>query len=147
MEKVTTILDKKQTHFNKISPDCSVSHALFRMSTENTEYLIVLNEDEKFLGLLTEHDIARKTLVAYRPIEEICVKEIMNTRIPFADVNNTVEHCMRLMKQYNTRYLPVFEGFNFRGIISSDDILEEAVYNRAGIFDEVAEETMGYAVM
>ena len=71
----------------------------------------------------------------------------MNTRIPFADVNNTVEHCMRLMKQYNTRYLPVFEGFNFRGIISSDDILEEAVYNRAGIFDEVAEETMGYAVM
>jgi CBS domain-containing protein len=137
MEKVTTILDKKQTHFNKISPECSVGHALFRMNTENTEYLTVLNEDEKFMGLLTEHDIARKTLFSNRSIEEILVKEIMNTRIPFADVNDTVEHCMRIMKRYNTRFLPVFEGFNFCGIISNEDILEEAVYNGAGIFDNV----------
>jgi CBS domain-containing protein len=137
MEKVTTILAKKQAHFNKISPECSVGHALFRMNTENTEYLAVLNDDEKFLGLLTEHDIARKTLFTNRSTEEICVKEIMNTRMPFADVDDTVEHCMRLMKRYNTRYLPVFEGFNFRGVISNEDILEEAVYNRTSIFDDV----------
>ena len=137
MEKVTTILAKKQAHFNNISPDCSVGHALFRMSTEDTEYLSVLNDDEKFMGLLTEHDIARKTLFTSRSIEEIRVKEIMDTRIPFADVDDTVEHCMRLMKRYNTRYLPVFEGFNFRGVISNEDILEEAVYNGADIFDNV----------
>ncbi len=137
MEKVTMILDKKQAHFNNISPECTIGHALFRMSTENTEYLTVLNDDEKFMGLLTEHDIARKTLFTNRSTEEICVKEIMNTRIPFADVDDTVEHCMRLMKRYNTRYLPVFEGFNFRGVISNEDILEEAVYNRTSIFDDV----------
>jgi CBS domain-containing protein len=138
MEKIAAILDRRQIHFNKISPDCSVSHALFRMSTENTEYLIVLNEDEKFLGLLTEHAIARKTLFASRPIEEISVKEIMNTSVPYSDVNDSIEQCMRLMKRYNTRYLPVFEGAAFCGIISADDILEEAVYNRFGIFGEVA---------
>jgi len=140
MEKVTTILDRKQTHFNKISPDCSISEALYRMSSQkNMEYLIVVDNDENFLGLLTEHDVARKTLLTRLPIENTSVQEIMNTRLPFADVEDTVEHCMRLMKRYNTRYLPVFEGFNFRGIISNEDILEEAVYNRAGIFDEVAE--------
>jgi CBS domain-containing protein len=138
MEKITAILDRKQTHFNKISPACSISHAAFRMSAENTEYLIVLDEDEKFMGLLTEHAIARKTIFTNRTIEEISVKEIMNTSVPYTDVNDTIEHCMRLMKRYNTRYLPVFEGFSFRGIISSDDILEEAVYSRTGIFDEVA---------
>ncbi len=142
MEKITTILDKKQTHFNRISPECSVSHALSRMSTENTEYLIVLDEDEKFLGLLTEHDIARKTIFSNQPIDELCVREMMNTKIPFADVDDTVEHCMRLMKRHNTRYLPVFEGFGFRGIVSSDDILEEAVSNRNGIFDEKEEGIM-----
>ena len=142
MEKITTILDKKQTHFNRISPDCSVGHALLRMSTENTEYLIVLDEDEKFLGLLTEHDIARKTIFTNRQIDDISVKEIMNTKIPFADVNDSVEHCMRLMKRHNTRYLPVFEGFGFRGVVSGDDILEEAVSNRAGIFDEEEEEAI-----
>lgn len=141
MEKVTTILDKKQTHFNKISPECSISEALYRMSSQkNMEYLIVVNDDEKFLGLLTEHDITRKTLLTRLPVEITTVQEIMNTRLPFADVEDTVEHCMRLMKQYNTRYLPVFDGFRFHGIISGDDILEEAVYNRAGIFDEVGED-------
>jgi CBS domain-containing protein len=140
MEKVTAILDKKQTHFNKISPDCSISEALYRMSGQkNMEYLIVVDDDEKFLGLLTEHDVARKTLLSRLPIENTSVQSIMNTRLPFADVEDTVEHCMRLMKRYNTRYLPVFDGFRFRGIISGDDILEEAVYSRAGIFDEVEE--------
>ena len=138
MEKIATMLDRKQTYFNKISPDCSISHALFRMSTENTEYLIVLDEREKFLGLLTEHAIARKKLFTDRPVEGISVREMMNTSVPYADVNDTIEHCMLLMKRYNTRYLPVFEGNRFRGIISGDDILEEAVYSRAVIFDEVA---------
>jgi CBS domain-containing protein len=140
MEKVTAILDRKQTHFNKISPECSISDALHRMSSQDMEYLIVVDEDEKFMGLLTEHDIAKKTIFINQPLEGISVKEVINTRIPFADVNDTVEHCMRLMKQYNTRYLPVFEEFGFRGIISGDDILEEAVYKRAGIFDEVGQE-------
>jgi CBS domain-containing protein len=139
MEKVTAILDRKQTHFNKISPECSISEALYRMSNQNMEYLIVVNDDEKFLGLLTEHDITRKTILTRLSGEHTSVLEIMNNRLPFADVEDTVEHCMRLMKQYNTRYLPVFEGFRFRGIISGDDILEEAVYNRAGIFDEAEE--------
>jgi CBS domain-containing protein len=141
MEKVTTILDRKQTHFNRISPLCSISDALSRMSSQNMEYLIVVNEEDNFLGLLTEHDIARKTIFAKKPIDKMNVKEVMNTRVPFADVNDTVEHCMRLMKQYNTRYLPVFEGFGFRGIVSSDDILEEAVHNRAGIFDEAEQDS------
>ena len=137
MEKITTILDRKQTHFNKISPDCTISDALYRMSSQNMEYLIVLNDDEKFLGLITEHDITRKTIFSRLPIEDTHVQEIMNTRFPFADVEDTVEHCMRLMKRFNTRYLPVFDGFRFRGIISGDDILEEAVFHGAEIFDEV----------
>jgi hypothetical protein len=35
------------------------------------------------------------------------------------------------------RYLPVFEIHSFRGIVSSEDILEEAVNNRMEIFDSV----------
>src|SRR4030095_16306705 len=122
---------------NNISPDCSVAHALFRMSTENTEYLIVLDENRKFLGLLTEHTIARRTIFNNRPTEDISVREMMNSSVTYTNLNDTIEHCMRLMKRYNTRYLPVFEGSHFRGIISGDDILEEAVSNRVGIFDEV----------
>lgn len=136
MENVTTILARKQAHFNKISPNCSVSDALCRMSCQHTEYLIVLDDDENFLGLLTEHEIATKTIFTNHSIAKTKVNEIMNTNWPVADAGDTVEGCMRLMRRFNVRYLPIFENLNFLGVISTDDILEEAVSNRAGIFDK-----------
>jgi len=140
MEKVTTILDKKQSHFNKISPASSLSEAFGRMSNQNMEYLSVIDDDERFLGLLTEHDIARKTFNNNQSPDEINVKEIMNTKIPFANIDDSIEYCILLMKQYHIHYLPVFESFSFRGIISSDDLLEKAIQSREGIFDRQDEE-------
>lgn len=136
MEKVVTILAGKQPHFKKISPACSISDALCRMSSQNTDYLIVMDEDEKFLGLLTEHDVATKTLFAGRPLAKTKVKEMMNTRLPVADAEDTVEQCMRKMQRHHVRYLPVFNDLNFLGIVSTDDILREAVSHRMEIFDE-----------
>jgi CBS domain-containing protein len=135
MEKVTEILSRKQLHFKKISPACSISDALCRMSSQHTDYLIVMDDNEKFMGLLTEHDIASKSIFANQPLGKIRVKEVMDTRLPIADVDDTVEECMKLMKRHHVRYLPVFDNLSFRGIVSTDDILEEAVSHRAVIFD------------
>lgn len=136
MEKVTEILSRKQHHFHKVSPGCSVSEALCRMSSQNTDYLIVLDDNENFLGLLTEHDIARRTIFGNKSFTTMEVSEIMNTRFPVADADDTVEQCMRAMKRYNVRYLPVFDNHSFLGIISTDDIVREAVSVRGNIFDE-----------
>ena len=135
MENVTVLLSKKQSHFNKISPDSSISDALCRMSCQNTDYLIVMDDDEKFLGLLTEHEIATKTVFNNNPIASTKVDQMMSTNWPVADSDNTVEDCMRLMRRYNVRYVPVFKNLNFLGVVSSDDILQEAVNHRAKIFD------------
>ena len=135
MENVTVLLSKKQSHFNKISPNSSISDALCRMSCQNIDYLIVIDDDEKFLGLLTDHDIATKTVFANKSITSTKVKQMMNTRWPVADADNSVEDCMRLMSRYNVRYVPVFKNLSFLGVVSTDDILQEAVSHRSKIFD------------
>jgi CBS domain-containing protein len=135
MENVTVLLSKKQSHFNKISPNSSISDALCRMSCQNIDYLIVVDDDEKFLGLLTDHDIATKTVFANKSITSTKVKQMMNTRWPVADADNTVEDCMKLMSRYNVRYVPVFKNLSFLGVVSTDDILQEAVSHRSKIFD------------
>ena len=135
MENVTVLLSKKQSHFNKISPNSSISDALCRMSCQNIDYLIVMDDDEKFLGLLTDHDIATKTVFANKSITTTKVKQMMNTRWPVADAENTVEDCMKLMSRYNVRYVPVFKNLSFLGVVSTDDILQEAVSHRSKIFD------------
>jgi CBS domain-containing protein len=135
MENVTVLLSKKQSHFNKISPNSSISDALCRMSCQNTDYLIVVDDDEKFLGLLTDHDIATKTVFANKSLTSTKVKQMMNTRWPVADADNTVEECLKLMSRYNVRYVPVFKNLSFLGVVSTDDILQEAVSHRSKIFD------------
>ncbi len=135
MEKVNEILARQLPHFKNISPSCSVSDALCRMSTHNTEYLIVIDEKDNFLGLITEHDVARKALFMNRSLTDTKVNELMNTKLPFADADDTLEQCMNVMKKHHVKFLPVFSNLSFMGIVSTDDILAEAVNHRSEIFD------------
>ncbi len=146
MEKITSILAKKEMHFHTVSPGSSADTALSRMCHENLEYLIVMDE-ERYVGLITEHDITSKAVVTNRQLTKTRVGEIMNNRLPAATTDDTVERCMQLMRQHHVRYLPVFEIHSFRGIVSSEDILEEAVNNRMEIFDTVVRRDNRFGVL
>lgn len=115
------------------------------MSCQHADYLIVIDDDENFLGLLTEHDIATKTIFRNRSIAATRVREIMNTQFPVAESDQTVEGCMQLMRRYNVRYLPVFDSHSFLGVVSTDDIIQEAVSHRFGIFDEEDKRAKSYS--
>jgi signal-transduction protein with cAMP-binding, CBS, and nucleotidyltransferase domain len=146
MENVTVLLARKQSHFNKISPNSTISDAICRMSCQNTDYLIVVDEDENFLGLLTEHEIATKAIFNNRSITLTKVNQLMNTRLPAASADDTIEDCMRLMRRFNVRYIPVFQDWRFLGVVSADDIIQEAVSHRSRIFDVVDKnESLAYS--
>jgi len=36
---------------------------------------------------------------------------------------------MQLMERYNVRHLAIFDRFTFKGVISSDDLMHEALTN------------------
>jgi CBS domain-containing protein len=142
MERITLILDRKAAHFHTVSPDCNISDALQQMHCENVDHLVVLDDEDKFLGVLSDHEIANKVLLGKKSLHNTTVREVMNNHLPFATTDDTVEKCMRTMRQHNVKYLPVFEEFDFKGVISSDDIIHEVVANRMKIFD--AEENESY---
>ncbi|TAL40280.1 MAG: CBS domain-containing protein [Chitinophagaceae bacterium] len=139
MEKITSILAKKEPHFHTVSPVSPVVNALNQMCCENVDYLIVIDDSERYIGLITEHDITSKVMYANKPINKTRVEDIMNRQLPVATTEDTVERCMQLMRRHHVRYLPVFENYSFRGIVSSEDILDEAVFNRMEIFDSELE--------
>lgn len=135
MEKITTILRRKEAHFHTVSPDCQLTNALHQMHCENVDYLVVLDENDRFLGILSDHDIATKIVFGKRPLQTSHVKDVMNTNFPVATIEDTVEKCMLTMRQHNVRFIPVFEGFEFKGVVSSDDIIREIIAYRTEIFD------------
>jgi len=145
MERITSILNRKQLHLHTVSPDAYVTDALQKMRSENIDYLVVMNDDERFVGLLTDHDVATRVIFGKKSFTRTLVREIMNTRLPVVTTEDTVEKCMRTMRQHNVRFLPVFDGFDFKGIVSSDDIIHEVVENRMQIFDPEEDEFYVFA--
>lgn len=140
MEKITSILARKQAHFHTVSPESFISNALQQMHCENVDYLVVIDDEERFLGILSDHDIVTKMLLEKKPLYKTSVRDIMNTSLPVATTADTVEKCMRTMRQHKVRFIPIFEGFNFKGVVTSDDIIHEVVANRMEIFDAEEED-------
>ena len=62
MEKIADVINQKYPQFNTILLSRTVTEALYQMRCENVDYLIVLDERENFIGILTEHDIASKVI-------------------------------------------------------------------------------------
>lgn len=143
MEQVSELLARKYPQFNTAVICCLVSDALYQMCCENVDYLIIM-EDDKFKGIITDHDIASKILLENRPLNKIEVKEFMNTSLPVITSDASLQYCMQLMERFNSRYVVVYDRFEFRGVISSYDLMQEAIQQRSGFFAETEQPRSGY---
>lgn len=126
MTRLTEILDSKFPQFNTTTPGHLLTDALYQMCCENAEYLIVL-EGEKFVGLLSEHDITQKLLFADKPMSELTVGDMMNRKLPVANQTDSMEYLMQMLDRYNTRYMAIYDGLEFKGVLSENDLLKNAI--------------------
>lgn len=143
MERIAEVLGRKYPQFNTAVADCLVSDALYQMCSENVDYLIVL-EDDKFQGIITDHDIASRILFENRPLNRIRVKEFMSRSLPVTTPDASLEQCMQLMERYNVRHIVIFDRFNFMGVIASHDLMHEALTKRNATFEVETNTRQGY---
>jgi CBS domain-containing protein len=129
MSKIKAILTKKGPHFNIVTPDTKVVDALTLMKTENLSYVVVM-KDEQYLGLMSERDYTHKIKLEGRRSETATVKDIMTSDYPVIGYSDDLERCMVLMNVYKTRYLPVFEEMEFKGILTMNDLMREVIGNK-----------------
>lgn len=124
MSKIKEILEKKGPHFNIVSPNTPVLEALTIMQSENLSYVVVM-ENNQFLGIMSERDYTHKIKLQGRHSDSTLVKEIMSHDLPVIGLQEELERCMVLMNVYKTRYLPVFENLEFKGIITMNDLMRD----------------------
>jgi CBS domain-containing protein len=126
MSKIKEILEKKGPHFNIVAPNTPVLEALTIMQSENLSYVVVM-EDNQFLGIMSERDYTHKIKLQGRHSDSTLVKEIMSHNLPVIGLQEELERCMVLMNVYKTRYLPVFENLEFKGIITMNDLMRDVL--------------------
>jgi CBS domain-containing protein len=129
MNKVSTILKRKNFAPVVIPPETTVLEALKIMSEKNIGSLVVMDGDT-YLGIITERDYSRKVILKGKSSTETRVSEIMSTDLPSINPNDSIEHCMQLMTTKTIRYMPVFENNQLTGIISMSDAVKETILSQ-----------------
>ncbi|MEN9570318.1 MAG: hypothetical protein RL172_1549 [Bacteroidota bacterium] len=137
MRTVANILINKPPVFNFISKDAKVIEALQLMNAVNLSYLVVKDED-KFEGIFSERDYSRNVILKGLHSDSCLVQDAMCTNTPAVGLQDTVEHCMQMLNSYKTRYLVVIDEQEFRGVVTINDVLREAIENKEMVFDELA---------
>jgi len=126
MRTIHEILEQKGPHFNYIEASAFVIDALTLMKCENISYLIV-RKDGNYVGIVSERDYAHKVILMGKHSDTTVVKEIMTTDLPIVSETDTTDQCMIMMNASKSRYLPVFDGLNFKGIITIHDLMRETI--------------------
>ena len=126
MTTLREIIRKKGSDVFSVSPDASVLEALKMMADFNTGALLVMS-GSRVEGILSERDCVLRVDLHGRTAKETPVKDIMTSKVLYAQANQSIEECVAIMIDKNIRHLPVFDGEELMGLISARDALAELV--------------------
>jgi CBS domain-containing protein len=136
MKTVKDILRAKGSKVYSISPDATVYEALKRMAKKNVGAMLVF-EENNLVGLISERDYARKTILKGRLSKETAVREIMTTEVATVHPNDDIEECMELFTDKHIRHLPVLDKGKIVGLVSIGDIVKGIIDYKEFIIEEM----------
>jgi CBS domain-containing protein len=128
---VRHILEVKGQDLWCTGPRVSVYDALRMMSDKDVGALVVM-ENDKMVGIMSERDYARKVVLLGKTSRETTVDEIMSKHVFTIHPDQTVEEAMELMNSKRVRHLPVVEDSEGKvlGMISIGDAVKAIIHKQ-----------------
>jgi CBS domain-containing protein len=85
---------------------------------------ILVTEDDKAVGIMTERDYLRTIAVQGRTSRDTRVRAIMSSPLVYVTPEITIEESMAIMTDRRIRHLPVVENDGVVGIVSIGDVVK-----------------------
>jgi CBS domain-containing protein len=136
MPIIKDLLLSKSRKLITVSSSAIIFDALKIMAESNIGCLIVL-EGDKYVGIFTERDYARKIILEGRSSDTTTVNEIMISDVPKLNSNDTIELCSKIMTEKTLRYLPVFENNQLVNLISQSDIIKYTIDSQKSLIEHL----------
>ncbi len=126
MSQIAEILANKPGTIWSVTSEDSVYDAIKIMSEHGIGAVLVI-EDEKIAGILSERDCARKVVLECRSSKETRVGEIMTRNVYTTTRDESISECMTMMTDKHFRHLPIVEGQKVVGMISIGDLVRAMI--------------------
>jgi CBS domain-containing protein len=105
-----------------LDADRTVLEAARFMMEHRIGALPVLRNGE-LVGIFSERDIMNRVVAIGRLPGSTKISEVMTTNPKAVNVDETIENCLYLMREFGFRHLPIVDGKELKGLVSSRDIL------------------------
>lgn len=142
MRTVSDLLRGKGFTVWTVSPGATVFEALQLMAEKEIGALVVV-EEGKLVGILSERDYARKVSLFGKSSKETPVSEIMTTRVYYVRPQQSVEECMALMTEKRVRHLPVLSNGEIAGLVSIGDVVKALISEKEFIIQQLEQYITG----
>jgi CBS domain-containing protein len=123
---VHQILKQKESRLITIKSDAMVYEALEIMNNFNISAILITNGND-LEGIFTERDYARKVVLKGKSSKEVKIADVMTPSPISISLDDSLEHCMKIMTEKHIRHLPVKENETLCGIISIGDVVKSII--------------------
>jgi CBS domain-containing protein len=140
MQTARDLLKSKTKEVWSISPKSTVFDALKLMAEKEIGALMVMDEKEKVVGIITERDYARKIILKGKTSSKALIGDIMtpSDNMYCVKPDTSVEDCMVLMTGKRIRHVPVFDGSKYVGLISIGDVVKSTISSKDMLIEHLS---------
>lgn len=125
--KIKDILAKKGPQVFTIGDNMPISTAIEYLANNKIGVLLVLSEDGKICGIISERDIIREFAKSKAEALDKLVGEVMTRQVIFVEPDDEIEYAEKVLTQNKIRHLPVLHQKRLVGLISIGDIVKAAL--------------------
>lgn len=136
MNTIEQLLAGKNGAVWSIDPKSTVYDGLKLMAEKEIGALLVI-DDGKTAGIMSERDYARKVLLKGRSSHDTTIEEIMTRPVLTVRPESTIEECMELMTLKRVRHLPVEDDNGLVGVISIGDLVKAIISEQQSVIEQL----------
>ncbi len=131
------IIDRP-TRIISISQNATIKEAASKMCFHKVGCLIVNTEEGKFVGLVTERDIAARVSDYPKDLDKTTIAEIMTAKVVCCPPGTPTSKARQIMAENRIRHLPIVDNDTVVGILSARDLMGQQLLEDRAAAEEVA---------
>ena len=121
---VRLLLKAKGAFVPVIRSELMLMDVIDQLQTDEAGALVVTDDNQKILGIITERDIARGLKRHGRDVIDRPLKDLMTSDVISVDIGEPVTTVLELMSRHKIHYVPVTDNGSLAGIITMLDLVK-----------------------
>jgi CBS domain-containing protein len=124
-----------------VAPDTTVIKAMQAMADKHIGFLPVIGNGV-VVGVVSERDCARKTVLRQLAASSTAVSAIMSTPVYSVPQEAKIPECMMLMHDKGVRHLPVMAASEILGVLSVRDLMAALIVRHERLLQRFEQERL-----